>query len=61
MVAAVAGGMSSGMAYMWMRKIGMQVHSSIKPLYFGIFIASVCIVSEIIIEIFFPEFNKAKN
>jgi len=33
----LCGALSSGFAYLWMRKIGMNTHSSAKPMFFGIF------------------------
>lgn len=36
-VSCLCGALSSGFAYLWMRKIGINTHSSAKPMFFGIF------------------------
>ena len=43
---------SSGVAYIFMRKIGEQVHSCMKPMYFGIFCAITCLIIQSGIEIY---------
>ena len=41
---AIAGAMSSAMAYVWMRRIGNKVHTCLRPMYFGIFSTIACII-----------------
>ena len=44
MAFALGGSLSSGSAYLCMRKIGQSVHSSLNPLYFGVFSSIVSVM-----------------
>lgn len=41
-LSAIAGAISSALAYVYMRRLGTRVHTATKPLGFGLFCALVC-------------------
>lgn len=51
-ISALAGSTSSGLAYLWMRKIGQKIHVSLLPMYFGIFTTFFSVLVLAILEIF---------
>lgn len=53
--AALMSGFLSGYAMIWMRRIGRTIHSSVKPLYLGLYTFVIVGTFQIVLWLYFPD------
>jgi len=58
--AAVFGAFSSGMSWIYLRRIGTSIHSSVKPMYFGFFCGASCFLVQVATELVSDDYRSGK-